>query len=255
MKSTPVFNGRKKAGRVYGAFTLVELIVIIAIMGMLTVFLLPMMANTKTKGHRITCASRLKNIGLAFRVFATDNADCFPMKVNASEGGTADATALDNPTRVFRHFLVLSNEISAPTMCVCPSDKRTIASVFSTNAPSSQGWTTLEPFAGPRNVSYFVGLNADETKPQSLLSGDRNLMIYPAEGVVNPHTNIAISTATQFHTNTATFAWSAREMHRSQGNIALGDGSVQQYTTARLKEAINQAGEQPITLMFPGDER
>jgi type II secretory pathway pseudopilin PulG len=244
-----------RTNRICGAFTLAELLVILAVMAILALLLLPpFLAAGKVKAQRIACAGNLKNIGMAFRVFATTNEDNYPMAVDASKGGSSDAVGMDTPALVFRHFLSLSNVLSTPKVLVCPSDRRSTATVFSTNAPTTRGWSKVVPFASPRNVSYFVGLTANETEPQSLLSGDRNLLIYPGPGVINPHTNMSLSTVTRIGTNTTSASWSANDMHKGYGNVVLGDGSVQQYTSGRITSAINQSGDDKMALMFPGDE-
>ena len=33
------------------------------------------------------------------------------------------------------------------------------------------------------------------------------------------------------------------KMHQKQGNVALADGSVQQYSSSKLKEAIRSSGD------------
>jgi prepilin-type N-terminal cleavage/methylation domain-containing protein len=84
-----------------GAFTLVEMLTVIAIIGILATLLLPVLSEGKARAKRIWSESNLEQVGLAFHMFANDHHGRFPMGVPMSDGGAGGAGASvksgDNP--------------------------------------------------------------------------------------------------------------------------------------------------------------
>jgi hypothetical protein len=123
--------------------------------------LLPALSRAKDRAQQINCSNNLKQVGLAFKIWALDNGDQYPFNVSTNSGGTAELAEPDddgideNPAS---HFQVLSNELSTPKILVCPADKKTAAPNFA------------DLQAG--NISYTLrsGTNISDMNPQEVLA-------------------------------------------------------------------------------------
>ena len=60
------------------AFTLVELLLVLAIVGVLAALLLPALSRANRKAHNLTCISQLKQLGIATRLYAEDTRGRLP---------------------------------------------------------------------------------------------------------------------------------------------------------------------------------
>ena len=68
------FTNPKPAQR---GFTLIELLVVIAIIAILAAILFPVFAKVREKARQITCASNMRQLGLAFTQYTQDNDETF----------------------------------------------------------------------------------------------------------------------------------------------------------------------------------
>jgi len=65
-------------------FSLIELLVVTAIVAVLASLLLPAIGQVKASARKLTCASNLRQIGLAIIVYANDNHGTFPQNDSAN---------------------------------------------------------------------------------------------------------------------------------------------------------------------------
>ena len=265
--------------------TLLEVVVVIVILGVLISMLLPR-SGAKQKAPRISCINNMKQIGTAYRIWENDNGDKYPTQQAEEFKGMQGilSNSVNAGRFTYLTYAIMQNEMGqSPKIVLCPSDDRTANTNFYyglQNAPKEKGYTWPAPTAygsfDNTNVSYFCGVGANDTSPQSVLGGDRNLgnggviditsgvvrspeqdpyygisgttanPAYPcgADAIVNTNGRWSLSFVTggggSVGNGTQAVAWSAK-MHSGgniagAGNIMLGDGSVQQCTSAGLRQ-------------------
>jgi hypothetical protein len=214
------------------AFTRTELIVVVVVLFMVQLILFPFFRSNRNQPYsaRISCINNLKQIGTASRIWSNDNGDRYPALQSVAKGGWSDLlTNANQGSLCWTNYAIMLNEFGqSARVLVCPEDERQPVASFSN-------------FVSNLHLSYLIGVTSDDTQPQSLLAGDRNLGagtnpvstygFSPESGKGN---DIAIPTASQ----AAPIRWTMK-MHSGgnlfgAGNILLGDGSAQEVSSGSL---------------------
>jgi prepilin-type N-terminal cleavage/methylation domain-containing protein len=104
------------------AFTLVELLVVIAIIAVLIALLMPALSQARQNANRSVCLSNIRQLAIAFIMYANDNHDSFPAAA-ASDFEQAEDWIYYQPDRQFSQSAIIPYLSSTnPDIFRCPSD-------------------------------------------------------------------------------------------------------------------------------------
>jgi prepilin-type N-terminal cleavage/methylation domain-containing protein len=261
------------------AFTLIELLVVIAIIAILAALLLPALAAARAKAQNIACASDLKQVALAFKLWGGSHHDLYPMAVFMAQGGAKEAVGVQSGLGLSQSanisggslgtmymFLVMSNELITPKILWCPADSESYQTGprhwQATTWSGSSGGPAVPNYDNALSVSYFVAVDAKEssgglnTSSRMFLTGDRfmgmcsgtvlantgdqRFMFGGAMGVDNGEA-LGISPPGSLAN---WVGWATVGIgHKWVGNVAMTDASVRGLNNAALRNALMNTGD------------
>ena len=228
------------------AFTRVELLVVLATVGFVSLLGLSVNADTRERSERMVCMNNLRQIGRALHTWAAEHGGENAWWVRPSEGGYRQAAAAAVPglhvpgvgtfpaaimNNTWFHFLWVHEELPSPNVLLCPNDtSKRRASGFS-SAPGGLAHLSMQNNA----VSYLIGADAMREYPWAILSADRNLV----SDLGGPTCSTGITTVRYIRAPYAggRTAWT-NTLHQTSGQVLMNDGQVNSMSTRELNEAI-----------------
>jgi prepilin-type processing-associated H-X9-DG protein len=215
--------------------TLMEVAVVLAVLAILAFITINGTIYSRAvqeRASRVQCLGNLHTIGIAFRFWSDNHDGYFPMSLSQVVGGSEEFTT---GTNAWRHFQAMSNYPFIPKYLVCPTDAHL-------SRPPDKRFLTPSltfTFFGNANLSYFVGIDADQTNAASILSGDRNIT-----------NGTALKNGVLEATASAPAAWTS-SVHDEKGNLLFADGSVRRSDGVDLRAVMAKTGLATNRLQMP----
>ena len=182
---TPMRTNNKRIG-----FTLIELLVVIAIIAIIAAILFPVFAQAREKARQSSCASNLKQLGIAFLQYAQDYDEMFPFP-----GGGTPAQQCDGSSAILPcSWAYVTNQGACPALDAYVKNRnQSMQSVWvCPDLTGGPGGTNL----GPGTTSYYLYFPRTYTMNE-YLRNPGNTIAAPSTSETDSATGVSITGAGQ----------------------------------------------------------
>jgi prepilin-type N-terminal cleavage/methylation domain-containing protein/prepilin-type processing-associated H-X9-DG protein len=182
--------GRKSPQRHRGAFTLVELLVVIGIIALLVSILLPALNKARQAAATVSCASNMRQMGVLVTLYTNDNKGAYPLgKIDGSQYSWGSPYAWGDSTWMW----VLAEDYKGGfNLFNCPSSPEVerIPDADNNNEPQLYPWMGRSPrtyayWASYSHVKYtingWLGSGKDPWNVVPIRSGKATSVKGPSE--------------------------------------------------------------------------
>jgi prepilin-type processing-associated H-X9-DG protein/prepilin-type N-terminal cleavage/methylation domain-containing protein len=218
--------------RSWAAFTLIELLAVVAIIGILAALVMPGFAKIQEGVNGLKCVNNLKQIGTAMTAFAGENDGVFPVSGGAIAYGETDPQTRQAGWTQQLEMHLPTNNGKDLRIYRCP--------------------TTSKRFASNKNYSYFSGCRAayDPVGHPETIGFEplrQSLIKYPSKYILcgdisSENMFLANDADRDDYTETPPFSGDMTKMHNGKSNILFADGHVAGFSTFDYSMPAGTAG-------------
>jgi prepilin-type N-terminal cleavage/methylation domain-containing protein/prepilin-type processing-associated H-X9-DG protein len=229
VKTDGLLKGKIKMNKRRG-FTLIELLVVIAIIAILAAILFPVFAKAREKARQITCASNLKQLGLAMVQYMQDYDEIYPGAwQNSSNGGRTEWEG-----NIYSYT-------KSKAVYDCPDEPTHVNNDSTTNCTNNPNTCTTTTDYGyndiiiPADIGVPQGGNDSTGSPDALLTEPSNtILLAEANGSLGGQDNIYTGNLTDVNGTYYGQGWGgnstapkdATQVHTGGSNFLWYDGHV-----------------------------
>jgi len=246
------------------AFTLLELAVVVAILGILASIFVPYLLSVREWNNRVRCADNLRQIKVALDIYGAANGNAYPMvrQLPGKPGYVAYTGALVPTTNPFSDnspvqgndvtaslWLLVRMKLASSAVFVCPSSDATpepVADAQSQGNFTSQSHLSYS-YATPFSALPDYYLNGDRIRPEFVVMADMNPGVGDGSDVVGPSVNAP--PLVRSRGNSRNHKHAGQNVLRGTGTVTFstshycGWGEDNIYTALRATPLV--AGEMP----------
>jgi len=233
MNPWPSVSRKKRKLSQNPAFTLVELLVVLAVIGILAALLLPAIARGKNKAKQASCRNNLKQLAVAFFIYHGDFGDQFPAPGSKSQYGPQpeDWIWWQHGRGIEGSALLGGVGKFKPELFTCPADA---------DAKSLQGKGDVS--GDPYRYSYSLtsyDLIAEKINPgmSTIITQDRQAFPFRTRQIRNPASKIMLVEEDRATIDDS--RWVPRGLghpnlvsprHSDRGDVSFADGHLEAVT-------------------------
>lgn len=171
------FTRNEKLGR---AFTLVELLVVISVIGLLMGILVPALGKARGTANRTYCMANLRQMGVAMRSYLDDNRDIFPICC-AYPWSVTDA---NNPHYAPPITKVLGSLLKEPKVFICKADVAT-KKYYLKVGNTSYWYNGILPIGAP-GIGGLAGITIKQYYPVQMGAKEKDIEVMSDFDAIHP---------------------------------------------------------------------